>query len=1035
MHPLNVYLAFRTALTFFLLSVWISNVQRVEAVDFSSDIRPLLSDQSFLCHGPDAATRQGGLRLDLQQDAIDSGAIVPGSPDASLLWERINSEDPDLVMPPPSSGKAITVEQRLLLRQWIEEGAVYDAHWAFIPPVRPRVPDVQGDVLLDNSIDHFIAASLQGSSLSPSPPADRAVLIRRLSLDLTGLPPSVQELDYWLAQEDQGWKQRLVDRLLRSPHFGERWARWWLDAARYSDSDGYEKDKPREVWFYRDWVIQAMNTDMPYDQFIIRQIAGDLLPGATQADRVATGFLRNSMVNEEGGADPEQFRVEGMFDRMDAIGKSILGVTTQCAQCHTHKYDPLTHEEYYQMFSALNSFHEAIETVYTAEQEIQRRELVEQIASIENRLRDRYPQWQDGLSRWHHEVSINRPQWNTLLPLELPWEGQKFRLLDDGSVISESYAPTRNVITFPCEIGPGVYTAVRLDLLTHPQLPHGGPGRSIYGTGALTEFQVYVDSAETEGQRRQIKFSRAVADVSPATSRLPWIFRERDPEKDDRVTGAVEMAIDGDTKTAWSTDNGPGRRNQDRHAIFVFETPLEITAPTRIWIQMNQSHGGWNSDDNQNYLLGRYRFSVTGNPEAADRMVPVGLQPMLESPFAELSLTEKHQLFSHWRTMIESMENENRQIESLWSQHPEGHSQLSVIEQKTPRETFVMLRGDFLSPGQRVQPAVPAFLNPWIQSEEPDRLRLARWMVDRRSPTTARVVVNRIWQAYFGRGLVPTPEDFGYQSPSPSHPELLDWLAVELMDSGWSLKHIHRLIAQSATYSQSSEVTEEQLSIDRYNERLARGPRFRLEAEMVRDLGLAVSGLMDANIGGQSVYPPAPQFLFEPPASYGPKVWSFSPDQQYRRSLYIHNFRSVPYPPLQVFDAPKGESACVRRERSNNPLQALVVLNEPQFVDFARALAMRILREAPEPDDESRIVYGHRLATGRAPDPAEMKILGELLVNQRQRVASAGVDPETIVGVSQPLLRQLTGISASEIVPWIVVARVLLNLDETLNKG
>ncbi|MBX3421271.1 MAG: PSD1 domain-containing protein [Pirellulaceae bacterium] len=1006
-----------------------------EEISYSRDIRPLLSDKCFRCHGPDDSARQGDLRLDDMQLAVAAEAIVPGDEAASSLVQRITTQDAELRMPPPGSGKQLSAAEIATLQQWIASGAKFDEHWAFVPPQRPDVPAIAQRATIHNPIDNFIASSAAAKGLLLSAPADRSTLIRRLFLDLVGLPPSPTELSRWNSAVGNDWSRQLVEELLRSPHFGERWARWWLDAARYSDSDGYEKDKPREVWFYRDWVIAAMNEDMPYDQFIIRQIAGDLLPQATQADRVATGFLRNSMVNEEGGADPEQFRVEGLFDRLDAIGKAILGITTQCAQCHTHKYDPLTQLEYYQMLAALNDDHEAIISVYTPQQQEQRKAVLEQIAAIERDVQNQRSGWRDSLAQWHQQLSKDRPQWQTLVPTELPWEGQKFRALEDGSIISESYAPTRNDISFPCQLLPGTYTAVRLDLLTHPQLPHGGPGRSIYGTGALTQFDVKLADDAT-GKKTALKFRRAVADVNPPRTPLPTVYRERDPSTDQRVTGGIEMAVDNDGLTAWSTDVGPRRSNQDRHAIFEFETPLVITQPTTIWLRMLQNHGGWNSDDNQNYLMGRYRFSITQHPQPAERVVSSELEPLLARDFNQLNQTEVERLFSFWLTAESELDLINQQIEALWQQHPRPASQLAVIQRDKPRETYVMLRGDFLKRGPRAEPGVPEFLNPAVQSDQPPRLRFAQWLVDRQSPTTARVVVNRIWQTYFGRGLVATPEDFGRQSPAPTHPQLLDWLAVELMDNGWSLRHIHRLIVNSATYQRSSATTAEQLELDPQNQWLARGPRFRLEAEIVRDVALSVSGLLNDTLGGPSVYPPAPAFLFVPPASYGPKVWNESPpDQQYRRSLYVHSFRSVPYPPLQVFDSPKGDGACIRRERSNTPLQALVLLNEPQFVECARGLALRILREASDDSDESRIRFAHQLVTGRMPKTAEIAVVAQVLEQQRQRMAASQIDVAALVGTDQKLTRQLTGFSPEEILPWIVVARVLLNLDETITKG
>jgi hypothetical protein len=1004
--------------------------------DFQRDIRPVLSDKCFRCHGPDESTREAGLRLDDRQQALAKGAIVPKILSQGTLLERITSNDPDVMMPPPSSDKKLTPKEVDAIKAWIANGANYEEHWAFVRPKRPEVPKVTSGYRVNNPIDPFVQSQLARHGLSPSAQADRVTLVRRLYLDLIGIPPTPEELDRWVANQSSKWSEQLITELMQSPHFGERWARWWLDAARYSDSDGYEKDKPREVWFYRDWVIKAMNDDMPYDQFIIKQIAGDLLPQATQADRVATGFLRNSMVNEEGGADPEQFRVEGMFDRIDAIGKSILGITTQCAQCHSHKYDPLTQEDFYRMFAALNTFHEAMITVYTPEQQEKRDQVLDEIAKLETMAKQTMPQWRDELSKWHETFSRDRPTWQTLVPTELPWEGQKFRPLDDGSIISESYAPTRNDLWFPCDLEPGTYSAVRLDLLTHPQLPQSGPGRSIYGTGALTQFDFAIPDPNDPNKKQVIKIKQAVADVNPAKVPLPAIYRDKDPTKDDRVTGGIEMAIDGDGKTAWSTDIGPGRRNQDRHAVFVFESPVEIKDKTKVWFHLVQNHGGWNSDDNQNYLMGRYRFSITQHSQSIASDIPSSIESLMNRGLGELTNREIDQLFSHWRLAQASLSDINEKIEALWKQHPEGASQLAVIEREKPRETFVMLRGDFLKPGPKVEPGFPGFLNPTLDSAEPPRWKLAKWMTDRQSPTTARVVVNRLWQAYFGRGIVSTPEDFGRQSPAPTHPELIDWLAMELMDSGWSMKHVHRLIVSSATYQQSSHANAKQLELDRYNEWLGRGPRFRLDAELVRDTCLSISGLLNRDVGGPSVYPPAPGFLFEPPASYGPKVWHYvAGDQQYRRSLYVHSYRSVPYPPLQVFDAPKGDAACIRRERSNTPLQALVMLNEPQFVEMARAFAMRVLRESPKSSDTDRIVFAHRLATSRTPDKKEIQVLLTLLEEQRSRLADSTLNAADLAGTSGPVLRQLTGFTMEEVIPWIVVARALLNLDETITKG
>ncbi len=1005
-----------------------------EKIDYSLDIRPLLSDNCFRCHGPDADNREADLRLDIREDAVSTGAIEPGESGSSETLARIQSADPELVMPPPSTGKQLSELEISKLRDWIDQGAEYSDHWAFVPPVRPTLPAVRDQQWVRNPIDQFVAAKLDRHDLKPSSEADKVTLIRRLYLDLVGLPPTPGEVDRFVADPHEQAYQRVIDQLLRSQHFGERWARWWLDAARYSDSDGYEKDKQRSVWAYRDWVIDAMNRDMPYNDFIIHQIGGDLLPEAGQAERVATGFLRNSMVNEEGGADPEQFRVEAMFDRIDAIGKAILGITTQCAQCHTHKYDPLSQREFYQMFAALNGFHEATATTFTPGQQQQRDKVMREIAIVEADMKRRRPDWRGELSAWATAETSKLVKWRAVVPTDLPFQGQKFLVLEDGSILSESYAPTKGSSTFRLQTQAKKITAFRIDTLTHPQLPRGGPGRSIWGTGALTEFRVTVAPADKPSETTDIKLVRAWADVNPPQTRLSPVFRDKDPAKDDRVTGGIEFAIDGDKKTAWSIDNGPGRRNQDRHAVFFPAEPVQVDGDVILSFTLDQSHGGWNSDDNQNNLLGRYRFSVTDSDGVAETALPSAIESILMLQSANRTEAQIALLFHHWRTTVDEFSDANAAINRLWESFPSSGSQLVVEAMETPRKTFVMKRGDFLNHGEPVTPGVPAFLNPMPPSGQPDRLRLAKWLAADDAPTTARVIVNRMWQSYFGRGLVTTPEDFGFQSAPPSHPQLIDYLAVELMDHGWSLKHIHRLIVSSATYRQSSNVSQQQLQSDPYNQLLARGSRIRVDAEVVRDIALAVSGLLQDQVGGPSVYPPAPDFLFLPPTSYGPKNWNLSTDgQQYRRSLYVHSYRSVPYPSLQVFDAPKGDSACVRRQRSNTPLQALVVLNEPQFVESARAMATRVLREGGS-SDHDRLQYALRLCVSRSATAGELKILNHLLNQQRQRIQAGEVELEKLNGTSNSLYQQLTGRSAREFAPWVVVCRAILNLDETITK-
>ncbi|MBI3465044.1 MAG: DUF1549 domain-containing protein, partial [Planctomycetes bacterium] len=508
-------------------------------VDFSRDIRPILSGACFQCHGPDEGERQADLRLDTREGAFaDLGghfAIVAGKPDESELWRRITSDDPDERMPPADSGKVLTAKQIELIRTWITQGARWAGHWSFVPPVRPPVPAVKNTAWVRNPIDAFVLARLEREALAPAAEADRVTLLRRLSLDLIGLPPSIAEIDAFLADGRADAYQRQVERLLESPHYGERWGRHWLDAARYADSDGFEKDKPRRVWFYRDWVINALNRDLPYNQFIIEQIAGDLLPGATQDQIVATGFLRNSMINEEGGIDPEQFRMEAMFDRMDAVGKGVLGLTIQCAQCHNHKFDPLTQEEYYRLFAFLNNSHEANVAVYTPQEHQRRAEMFRQIRELEGKLQHRSPDWAERMASWEAEITAGQPEWTVVLPAveEISTGGQKYQLLEDGSLLAQGYAPTKHRAQFAFR-AEGPVAAFRLELLNHPNLPLGGPGRSVKGTAALTEFEVEAAPADDPKKTAKIKFTKATADVELPETPLEAIYSDKTDKQ--RVT-------------------------------------------------------------------------------------------------------------------------------------------------------------------------------------------------------------------------------------------------------------------------------------------------------------------------------------------------------------------------------------------------------------------------------------------------------------------------------------------------------------------
>ncbi|MDZ4401459.1 PSD1 and planctomycete cytochrome C domain-containing protein [Prosthecobacter sp.] len=969
------------------------------AVDFVKDIQPILSERCYQCHG--SHKQEAAFRIDHKPSAMKGGdfgiAIVPGKADDSRLMHAVLGTNPKIRM--PRKGGPLTADQIAKLKAWIDAGAVWPDsasadiekntdHWAFKPPVKPKVP-----ANAKHPIDAFIRTRLEQEGLKPSPPTAPQTLLRRLHLDLTGLPPTPLEITTFTnayKNDPASSSQHLASTLLASQHYGERWARHWLDAAHYADSNGYEKDPMRFIWFYRDWVISAFNRDLPYDQFIIQQIAGDQLPKASQDQIVATGFLRNTMINEEGGVDPEQFRMEAMFDRMDTIGKSILGLTIGCTQCHNHKYDPITQEEYYRMFAYLNNDNEPWRVVYTSSEQMQRSQILQRVTELEAKLKHDHPDWQQRMNAWSTGIKTAQPQWRTLSFEDDPSGGEKALRQADGSILAQGYAPTKSEVKFVVKLeAPVTISAFRLELMNDPNLPAYGPGRSQKGTAALTEFNVEM---KIDGKMTKLKFVKASADFGETENTpLAPFARDQDVSKDKRVTGPVSYAIDGNDKTAWGINAGPGRRNVPRNAVFVLEKPVEVKPDAELTVGLSMKHGGWNSDDLQTMNLGRYRISSTDAPNAA------------ADP-----LYGKKSEFTAFRATVPEWDPINDEIEAAWKQHPEGTTTLVLDARDQPRMTALLKRGDFTKPGDPVTAGVPAMLNPLPQNADGSRLTFAKWLVSKQSPTAARAFVNRVWQAVFGTGLVETAEDFGTQGSAPSHPELLDWLAVDFMEHNWSTKHLLKLIVTSATYQQSSNVTSQHLERDPYNRLLARGPRFRVEGEVVRDIQLAASGLLNPAVGGRPVMPPAPAHLFEKPASYAPFPWKVEEDaNQFRRSVYVFRRRSTPYPFLSTFDVPNGESSCIRRSKSNTPLQALMTLNETTSMAAAQALAQRMLKEGG-PDDTTRIAYGFQLCTGRTPSDKETFVLLAML--KRHQSKAGEIDPHTLV------------------------ARVLLNLDETITK-
>ncbi len=943
-----------------------------------------------------------------------------------------------------------------LFAPFIRQSSAQAKHWAFIAPMRPEVPRVKNNAWVRTPIDAFIMARLEQEGMAPSPEADRAQLLRRLSLDLIGLPPTIAELDAFLKDISPDAYEKQVERLLASPHYGERWGRWWLDVARYADTNGFEKDRDRSIWPYRDWVIEAFNQDMPFDQFTIEQLAGDLLPDATLKQRIATGFLRNSMLNEEGAVDPEQFRVEGLIDRVDAIGKSFLGLTINCAQCHTHKFDPIKHEEYYRFYAFLNSDEEPEIEVPDEKVKRKRAGILAKIAALDDDLLAKQPALRERMAEW--EESLRRKpavNWTVLRNGELiGTNGVKFETLLDDSLIARGDNPPTGVYYLKVKTDARNITGFRLELLTEHSLPRGGPGRSLEGTAWLSDFTVEAAPASAPEKMAKVPMARAEADFSAPGH-------------------GIEKAIDNDLKTSWSIDAGPGLRNQDRKAVFVPAQPVGFDGGTMLTIAISQKEfGGDAARRFEAPNIGRFRLSITSDAAPEVDPLPTRVRQLLDVPAAKRTSDEQREVFRYFRTTLPELAEANQRAAQWMKEWPTADATMVLAARPVPRETHIFKRGDWKRPGDLVTPGTPASLHPFPADAPRNRLGLAKWIVDRQNPLTARVIVNRIWQQYFGQGLVASPEDLGTRCDAPSHPALLDWLAVEFMsggageeatggqrdketrrqgdmgltsdsatqtpdsgrqtpDASWSLKSIHRLIVTSSVYRQSSKLTPALAQADPMNQWLARAPRYRVEAELVRDIALAASGLLSRKIGGPSVFPPIPDGALA--VSFRSRsTWPTSKgEDRYRRGLYTFWKRSVPFPSMAVFDAPNGDAACPRRTRANSPLQALTTLNDAAFLEAAQALAMRVWKEGGA-EDAARLEYAFRLCTSRSPDAYEQERLRAFLAQQRKNFAG---QTARAVYVAAPDLENLPAdLDLHEIAAWTMTARLLLNLDETISK-
>ena len=780
-------------------------------------------------------------------------------------------------------------------------------------------------------------------------------------------------------------------------------------------------------------MIRAFNKDMPYDEFLVEQIAGDLLPEASQEQMVATGFLRNSMINEEGAILFEQFRMDAMFDRMDCVGKAVLGLSLQCAQCHDHKFDPISQEEYYGMFAFLNDTYEAQSRVYSPQQQTDLAKINAAKREIETRVKHLRPDWRAELESWEEEQRTRGTAWETLDTSEQVWIGGLNHPVElrDHSVVMLGHPTNGGELYFVAEPTLDGATGLALEALTYGDLPFGGPGRDFQGSFAVTELRAEYQEPGADGWTR-LELVDASADF--AESEAPLVESD---EKDERRVGPVAFLVDGDEKTAWRTDRGTARRNTDSVAVARFKEPVSLPSGTRLKITLLFRHsppGGARKCSQ----LGRMRFALTRSPAPRAPGYDYAAALALRKPAEERTADERSEVFRAWWQSVPELDALEKEFLALEAKQPEAMTSVLCVQTRLPeqeRGTFLLDRGVWDRRQRRVEPHVPAILHP-LDAKEPDRLAFARWLADRRSPLTARVQVNRVWQAVFGAGLVETPEDFGTRMSQPVYAELLDWLAVDFMDHGWSLKHVVRTIIESATYQQTSRLTPRLVELDPQNRLLARGPRFRAEAEVVRDIALTVSGLLHREVGGPSVFPPVPANVLRDTFSQLGKSWRVAEGpERYRRSLYVFRRRSMPDPVLDSFDAPNADFACARRVRSNTPLAALVALNEPVFNEAGRALALRVLREGGATDAE-RTDYAFRLCTGRGAKPVERAEVLALLKDRRKRLAEGWLSINE-VATGDPATKPdiPAGATPQDAAAWTVAARVLLNLDETLSKN
>lgn len=999
------------ALAFFMSSA--AFAAAAESVDYTRDIKPLLSNSCYTCHGPDEATREAEFRLDARDSAV-AGVIVPGKPDESELIARIASDDPDLHMPPPESNRPrLTPQEIELLRTWIAQGARYDEHWSFKPVQRN---DEEKNAA---SIDAFINRRLAEKGIEPAPAADPQTLIRRLYFDLNGLPPTPQQVAAFTADPSPEAYDRLVDKLLASPRFGERMAIHWLDLVRYADSVGIHGDQEWSMSPYRDYVIASFNENKPFDQFTIEQLAGDLLPNATPQQQIASGYNRLNMITAEGGAQAKEYLAKYAADRVRTTSVVWLGATMGCCECHDHKFDPYTIKEFYQFAAFFADLKE--QGVYNGSSrtgnwgpeiavptpvETQRlAELDQQIAKLKQTLETPTA-----------ELAADQTKWELSLPAGEAWQiweptslkstpAVEWQQLEDGSVLATGENPVAP--TYELEFAPNLpkVTAIRLEVLPDDSLPAKGPGRAGNGNFVLNSFDLQVN-----GQPVQLRSATA----THAQDGWP-------------IAGLLSK----NEKDGWAVLPQIGKANE---AVFELEKDLELTADDKLLLTMKQNYGS-------GHAIGRLRISLTFAPRPVvagkELGVPSDIRKLVEMPAETRSEQQEQKLAAYYRTIAPRLDPVRKELEAATKQRGDLANSLTttlVSVAVEPRTMRVLPRGNWLDDsGDVVEPGIPGFLGYDLENdgERATRLDLAKWLVDRRNPLTARVFVNRLWQLTFGRGLVATSDDFGSQGALPSHPELLDWLAAEFVESGWDVKHMVRLMVESEAYQRSSQRSDRQKEQDLSNALLAAQAKFRLPAEMIRDNALAASGLLVESVGGQSVRPYQPAGYWSHLNFPKREYQRDKGESLYRRGLYTHWQRTYLHPSLAAFDAPTREECTVRRNVSNTPQQALVLMNDPTYIEAARALAVRLLQEGGE-TPQAKINFGMQAVQQRDATAEEAKILAAIYEKHLQQYAEDPDAAKALLTVGEFAAPE--GVDPATLAAWTSVSRVLLNLHETITR-